>query len=155
MLVFFMFVLSLAQVQDAYAENKDAKKSSAVSQKFKIKDLPHEIEWSSVSAFSPKSEELHTQMKKDLDLVLERLAKLPENIHVLIDVYAKDFADPILNLNLSIARAMEIESYLVKKGIEKKRILFNGHGWDPSQGRDGVHVLLSPSQYKDRAPREL
>ncbi|MEZ4705226.1 MAG: OmpA family protein [Bdellovibrionota bacterium] len=116
--------------------------------KIKGNDLPVVIEWESVSTFSSNTDVLTKSALDFLQKVAEKLVQMSDETYILIDTQAKDFQDPVLNLNLAIARAMAIEEILSTHGIEKKRIYFSGQNHTEFETPVPQLTLIHQAQWK-------
>ena len=99
-----------------YAENKRPKDVS-VYKKNEITELH-------VIYFDKNASDLNNINKIELNKVLRTLTLNP-NFIIMITGYADKSGDPDFNAYISKKRAAEVQSYLYKKGIPKKRMVLN------------------------------
>jgi outer membrane protein OmpA-like peptidoglycan-associated protein len=77
--------------------------------------------------FAAGSAELTPGAKRRLDQLVVRLLD-DESIHAIVEGYTDSTGTPEANLQISLARASAVKSYLVENGVSEERVLTLAHG---------------------------
>lgn len=81
-----------------------------------------------VLVYEKNSDMLSKESRSRLDMIAEYLKYDPELQMVLVDAYTDSYGGRWHNEQLSIRRAKAVEATLVEQGIDKTRIVSEGHG---------------------------
>ncbi|MDR0558330.1 MAG: OmpA family protein [Treponema sp.] len=77
--------------------------------------------------FIPDSDEFVPEEKDRLDAIAATLMKTPDRVFM-VEGHTADTGQPVLEMNLSIRRAVRMIEELVKRGIPEERFLYKGWG---------------------------